>query len=153
MTTNNTNTDKRNTVIETIIEWFKENEEVFNDCIEELDSWNGYLGDDRYYSMYELDELYNGSSPLEILQRAFYGYDDDTSSENSHTEFNPNRDYFRFNGYGNLVSTDYKDYSDHIDHWAVENMAENRQHIDSIDDEPELSELFDALEADDAEDE
>lgn len=39
--------EKNMNATEKIIAWFKENEEVFNDCIEELDSYNGYLGDDR----------------------------------------------------------------------------------------------------------
>ena len=133
-------------IIKAIEEYFKENEDVFNDCIEELDGYNGYLGDDRYYSMEELDELYSGESATEILRRAFYGYDEDTSTEESHTEFNPNRDYFRFNGYGNLVSADYKDYSAQLDHWAIESMIENRVYIDAIDDNEELKELFDAVE-------
>lgn len=33
-------------IIADILAYFKENEEVFNNCIEELDSYNGYLGDD-----------------------------------------------------------------------------------------------------------
>lgn len=41
---------------EKIKAYFEENEEIFNACIEELDSYNGYLGDDRYYPMDELDE-------------------------------------------------------------------------------------------------
>ena len=36
-----------------IIEYFKNNEEIFNECIEELDNYNGYLGDNRYYFMDE----------------------------------------------------------------------------------------------------
>ena len=133
-------------IIKAIEEYFKENEDVFNDCIESLDSHNGYLGDDRYYSMEELDELYRGETATEILMRAFYGYDEDTSTEESHTEFNPNRDYFRFNGYGNLVSADYKDYSAQLDHWAIESMAENRAYIDPIDEDETLSRLFDEYE-------
>lgn len=136
----------REMIIDEILDFFGENEDVFNDCLEELDGWNGYLGDDRYYYMCDLDELYSGCSATEILMRAFYGYDEETSNENNHTEFNPNRGFFRFNGYGNLVSADYKDYSDHLDHWAVESLAENRDHVDSIGREPELSALFDALE-------
>ena len=38
-------------IIADIIQYFKENEDVFNDCMEELDSYNGYLSDDRYYDM------------------------------------------------------------------------------------------------------
>lgn len=138
-------------VIADIIQYFKENEDVFNDCIEELDAYNGYLGDDRYYYMVELDEFYNGTEPTEILYRAFYGYDDDTWEIDSYGrkiygEFNPNREYFRYNGYGNLVSSDYKDYSDRLDHWAIESMSENRKDIYSIDDNPDLAALFDELE-------
>lgn len=132
--------------INAIIEYFENNEETFNDCIEELDSYNGYLGDDRYYYMEELDELYSGVSATEILQRAFFGGDEDGG-----TEFNPNSDYFRYNGYGNLVSSNYKDYSAHLDHYAIEEMKENRNQIDSIEADDELSKLFDALEKDEEE--
>ena len=136
---------------EKIITYFKEHEDIFNDCIEELDSYNGYLGDDRYYCMDELDELYNGTAPSEILCRAYYGRDDDTyttdaSGNRTYGEFNPNREYFYFNGYGNLVSSNYKDYSAHLDEWAIEAMRENRYYIDTINADAELSELFDQLE-------
>lgn len=136
---------------EKIIIYFKEHEELFNDCIEELDSYNGYLGDDRYYCMDELDELYDSTEPSEILCRAYYGRDDDTyttdeSGNKTYGEFNPNREYFYFNGYGNLVSSDYKDYSKHLDDWTIKAMSENRYYIDSIDSDFELSELFDQLE-------
>lgn len=134
-----------------ILAYFKENEEVFNDCMEELDSYNGYLGDDRYYSMDELDELYNGVQPSEILCRAFYGYDSETyttdsSGDREYGAFNPNRDYFTYNGYGNLVSADYKDYSAYLDEYAVEAMSENRSDIYTIDNDETLSALFDELE-------
>ena len=138
-------------VIADIIQYFKENEDIFNDCMEELDGYNGYLGDDRYYCMEDLNEFYNGQDPLEILTRAFYGHDDDTwetdrNGNKIYGEFNPNRDYFYYNGYGNLVSSNYKDYSDKLDHWAIEEMSENRDYIYSIDDDEELAALFDELE-------
>ena len=147
---------EREQALKNIIEYFEQNEDVFNDCIEDLDSYNGYLGDDRIYSMDELDELYNGQEPTEILRRAFYGYDAETWHADSHGEkeygpFNPNRDYFTFNGYGNFVSMDYKDYSDKLDDYAVESMAENRGNLYYIDHDPELSELFDELDAADQE--
>lgn len=135
-----------------IIEYFENNSDVFNDCMEELDSYNGYLGDNRYFPMDELDELHNGTEPSELLRRAFYGYDEDTCVTDSdgnknYGAFNPNRDYFRYNGYGNLVSADYKDYSGMLDKYAVESMSENRHYVDTIDDNEELSDLFDELEA------
>lgn len=135
-----------------IIEFFKNNDDIFTECIEELDSYNGYLGDDRYYSMYELDEFYNSVEPSEILRRAYYGHDAETyttdaSGNKEYGEFNPNRDYFTYNGYGNLVSADYKDYSDKLDRYAVEEMSENRHYIDSIESDGDLAALFDELEA------
>lgn len=138
-------------IIADIIQYFKENEDVFNDCIEELDSYNSYLGDDRYYSMDELNDLYSGTEPQEILFRAFYGYDEDTyttdgSGNKTYGAFNPNREYFRYNGYGNLVSADYKDYSDKLDGYAIEAMSEDRNYIDSIENDDILSGLFDELE-------
>lgn len=134
-----------------IIEFFENNEDIYNEAIEELDRYNGYLGDDRYFSMDELDELYSGTEPSEILRRAFFGYDEETyttdrDGNKTYGAFNPNRDYFRYNGYGNLVSADYKDYSGQLDKYAVESMSENRRYIDSIERSDELAALFDELE-------
>lgn len=147
----------KETTVKKIIEFFNENEDIFNSCIEELDSYNGYLNDDRYYSMDELNEFYSGTEPLELLRGAYYGRDDDTYTTDSngnktYGEFNPNRDYFYYNGYGNLVSSDYKDYSAHLDEYAIEAMSENRQYIDSIDGDDDLAALFDELEQEDEND-
>ena len=137
-------------IINEIIEYFKDNEEIFNECIEELDGYNGYLGDDRYYSMEELNEFYNGQEPIEVLYRAFYGRDDDTwttdsSGNKTYGEFNPNREYFYFNGYGNLVSSNYKDYTGKLDEYFIEDLSENKDNICCIDDNEELKQLFDDL--------
>ena len=141
----------KETTIKKIIDYFNDNEELFNFCIEELDSYNGYLGDNRYYEMEYLNEFYNDTEPLELLYRTYYGRDDDTYTTDSrgdktYGEFNPNREYFYYNGYGNLVSSDYKDYSDHLDTYVIEEMSENRQYIDTIEDNEDLATLFDELE-------
>ena len=140
-----------NNTIKKIIAYFENDENLFNSCMEELDSYNGYLCDDRYYDMELLNEFYSDTEPLEILRRAYFGRDDDTWTTDSrgdrvYGEFNPNRDYFYYNGYGNLVSSDYKDYSHHLDQYAIEAMSENRSYIDSINDDDELTALFDELE-------
>ena len=145
------NTRSAKKITDEIIAYFDEHEDIYNAAAEELDAYNGYLGDDRYYNMDELDEFYNGTEPSEILARAFYGYDEDVWTKNKYGEkeygpFNPNREYFRYNGYGNLVSADYKDYTGLLDHYIVESMLENRHYIDTIDNNTELSELFDELE-------
>ena len=146
-------TEMKEIIINQIIKFFENNEEIFNSCAEELDGCNGFLGDDRYYCMEELDEFYRDVNPMDLLYRAFYGHDDDTwttdaRGEKIYGEFNPNRMYFCYNGYGNLISSDYKDYSGRLDRYAVEEMSENRCYIDSIDEDEELSALFDALEED-----
>lgn len=146
----------REKTIEKIIAYFEENTDVFNDCIIQLDDYNGYLNDDRYNDMELLNEIYSDSEPLEILRRAFYGHDEDNwhtdgSGNKIYAEFNPNRDYYKYNGYGNLISTDYPDYSEYIDKYAIEEMSDNRRWIDAIEGDDELSELFDELENEDDE--
>ena len=116
-----------------------------------MDGYNGYLGDDRYYDMDQLNDIYSGYEPIEVLQRAYFGRDDDTwttdaSGNKTYGEFNPNRDYFYFNGYGNLVSSDYKDYTHKLDEYFVNELLENRSYIDTIENDEELTALFDELE-------
>ena len=146
------NTRTAEKIKDEIIAYFQKHEDIYNEAAEELDAYNGYLGDDRYYSMDKIDEFYNGTEPSEILARAFYGYDEETystdaSGNREYGPFNPNRAYFCYNGYGNFVSADYKDYTGLLDHYIVESMLDNRNYIDTIDNDPELSELFDELES------
>lgn len=128
---------------EAIKAYFEANEDDFVTVIEELDSYNGYLGDDRYYNMDELDEMLYGLTPSEVLARTFYGGDDDTKDANGNRgEFNPNREYFYYNGYGNLVSTDYKDnYMYHLDDYFINELIENECNLYEIPDE--VQELID----------
>lgn len=142
--------------IKKIIEWFEENEAAFDACIEELDAWNGFLNDGRYYEMELLNEFYNNVEPMELLQRVYFGYDADSWITDSHgekeyREFNPNRDYFTYNGYGNLVSTNYKDYSAYLGEYFIEELFENKDRIDTIEEYEELIELFEGLEKNDEE--
>lgn len=142
---------KREELTKNIIEFFENNEDIFVECIEELDGWNGYLNDDRYYYMEELNEIYNDVEPIELLYRTFYGYDADSytydsSGNKTHEAFNPNREFFRYNGYGNLISSNYKDYSDKLDNYFIESLLENRRNICSMDEYEELTILFDNLE-------
>lgn len=118
------------TLADKLLAYYKENTEDFVSDIEELDDWNGYLGDDKVIPMEELDELYYDATPTEILRRAFFGYDEAYVNSKQDGTFNPNRDYFYFNGYGNLVSTDDRDYSDYLDEDFVQEI---------IDNEPDLS--------------
>lgn len=139
--------------IKKIIEYFNQNEDILNDCIEELDSYNGYLGDDRYYEMEMLNEFYNSTEPLELLYRTFYGYDadnyiTDSYGQKQHQEFNPNREYFKYNGYGNLVSSNYKDYIERNDKYLIEELHDNIEYIYTIEQNEELQQLFNELKED-----
>ena len=65
-----------------------------------LQYMNGYDGcfeESVYYDMDSFDEIMSGYTPSEIARMIFFG------------DFNPNNDYFRFNGYGNLESADWPD--------------------------------------------
>ena len=134
---------KRTAAIEFIKNYFKDHEDEFNEAIQELDSYNGYLGDDRYYLMEDIDEIYHGTDAIEILSRAFYGYDE-TCGDGSSEPFNPNRDYFRFNGYGNLVSCDYIDYSSFLDDYFVESYIDNAYNLYNVPDD--VQEVVDGIE-------
>lgn len=142
-------------MLEKVQNYFEENEEDFIQVIEELDSYEGYLGDDRYYNMEDLYEFYcpaladNRQQAQEafdnLMNRIYYGHDADNWHTDSHGEkeygaFNPNRDYFTYNGYGNLVSTDYKDYSSYLSKSFVEEVYEYQSHITIPD---EVQEIFD----------
>lgn len=126
-----------------IIAYYKEHDAEFVEAIEELDSWNGYLGEDRWNDMDYLDDIIKCSSEDAVywLNRAYYGSDEGGGS------FCPNRDYFKFNGYGNLESSDWKEYDDFLDRWAIREMAEELEHIDAIAENgtDELTNLFTSL--------
>lgn len=122
-----------------LMELFQNNEELFNQTIEELDSYNGYLGDNRYYDMDMLSEFYSGTDPIELLNRAYFGHDNETwhtdsSGNKIYGAFNPNREYFSYNGYGNLVSSNYKDYSAYLDDYFIDAVIDNQDHL-YLDDE------------------
>ncbi len=139
-------------IITDIINYLEENTDTANSLIEELDSYNGYLGDDRCYSMDYLPELLSGYDVVNVLLMAYFGRDDEAWHTNSDGEkvyessFNPNRDYFYLNGYGNLVSCDEPDYTGYIDEYLVRELSDHRKWIDSIENDEELAELFDELE-------
>lgn len=124
---------------ELLMKLFESDEQLFNSVIEELDAYNGYLGDDRYYEMYMLPELLYGKDPIDLLNMAYFGRDNeswhtDAYGDKIYDSFNPNREYFYFNGYGNLCSANYKDYSAHLDNYFIDAIIENQDHL-CLDDE------------------
>lgn len=80
-----------------------------------INSYDGSFSNCVWYDMELLDEFLSEKTPTEILNMAWFG---------SKSGFNPNRDYFKFDAYENLVSgydvdvvADIKDnLSDIIEH-------------------------------------
>ena len=131
-----------------LTELLESDSDVLTELVETFVSYNGLFADEEVIPMDMLDEYFVGVKPSEFLPRVFYGHDADTSCEGHHTEFNPNREYFYFNGYGNLVSTDYKDYS-HL----ITDCVRNIEDLDYSDLPTDIRDLFDEYDADDEEDE
>lgn len=71
--------------------------------------WNEYCQDanrydDEIMDAYTMEEwITNSNDVMNILNRFYFGSDE----EREGTSANPNRDYFTFNGYGNIISFDY----------------------------------------------
>ena len=110
--------------------------------LDNLESWqivdvhNSFAdGDDWIYDMNSFNELMERYNPIDIANRVVYG------------EFNPNHDYFRFDGYANLESTDYPE--DFVDMDVIINYAIDNDYDYDID---EIRDLLDDYYNDDDDD-
>lgn len=94
---------KKKELIEKAIELLNDSD-IFCQCVEELDSWNGFADGFRCYPMYELDDLFCDCKVSDFLQKV------DTDN------FNLSDDFFIDTIYG-LQSTDdaYSTYMDYTD--------------------------------------
>lgn len=72
-----------------------EDDDIFCNACEELDRYNGFLGDERLYYMEDVNELYYGLKPLDLLEKVT-------------DDFSTNDNYF-FEDYEGLHSTDYRE--------------------------------------------
>ena len=93
-------------------DYWKAHNDSFSRVCEELDSWDGFLGNHRIYSMDELDDLLCDKKPSEVLQMV------DTAGG-----FDYSDDYFYYdNGIYNIYvirSTNEKDYFNYFDYSEV----------------------------------
>lgn len=92
------------------VEMVEEDEDLFAELVEELDSWNGFADGYRAYYMDELNEFYCGRSATDLL-------DDMTE------DFNKKDEFFFFSIWG-LESTDDKVELYH-DHTTEEEVVDN----------------------------
>ena len=84
--------DEKVEAIKNIIEGMDDSDAValHNEYCYEINDY-----DDEIIEMERFDEICEGMTPSDIARIIFYG------------DFNPNHEYFHFNGYGNFESTDY----------------------------------------------
>ena len=73
------------------------------DIVGQLNGLNGSFETYTLYDMDDFDLVMEGYTPTEVVQRTFFG------------DFNPNGDYFFFNGYANLESTYECEMQDHFE--------------------------------------
>ena len=115
------------TLLDKLLSYYKRSSEDFADDIEELDGWNDCLYKDKIFSMDELDEVLQDIEPSEILRSALFGHDESQGKIKS--TFNLDRDYFRFNSLGDLVSTDKRNYSDYLNDYFIQEIIDNKSHL------------------------
>ncbi len=125
----------RENKINEIVAYFDNNRDVFNSALEELDDYNGELGDERIYPMWELCDHFGNLTLKEFLNK-------------TNDNFDLSANYFKYTYDGKIETCDEPDYSNHYYSmaYAVEELHDNRAHImGTLEDNPELLDLFDEL--------
>lgn len=91
--------DRAQHVREAIAEALDEDTDAFVQICEELDNWNGFLGDARCYNMWEIDDFFD--KPSDLLDKM--------------SDFDTDDEYFYFDlGYVTTSSDKYDVYSDAV---------------------------------------
>ena len=75
------------------IEMLENDDDLFVECVNELDSWNGFADGYRCYDMSEFNDLFYGTLPLDVIDKVT-------------SEFSTNDNYFVDTIYG-IESTDF----------------------------------------------
>ena len=104
-------------LIKKAIEELENNDDLFCEMIDELDSWNGYADGFRCYEMWELDELFCDMKVSDFLSKL--------------GDFNYRDNYFYCSIYG-IESTDDKVqlYRDNVDTGCLlDDIMENKSHL------------------------
>ena len=138
------NTQERQQYIyDTMLGMIRTDSDLLVEICEELDSWNGFLGDDRCYNMCDIDDLLYGEKPSEIIDMIT-------------SDFDSSCDYFYFSMYGLESCSDRADhYLDSFsDEEILDNYLNNACHCNlSNSDFEELAELYESYSDDDTEEE
>ena len=76
------------------IDWLRNHIDEMAQLVNEVNAKDGSLYDYEFIDMNEFNEYTRGYEPFDLVLKIHYG------------EFNPNDEYFSFDGYENLVSFD-----------------------------------------------
>ena len=125
-------------IVEKMESYLRDNLEEARDIVAQANSWDGTLEELAVYDMSEFDDIIEAIdlSPTELICKVQYG------------DFNPNDDYFTFDGLDNLVS--YREYEyeelirDNIEE-IVERYIDISGHIDTDEEMKALMEAYDEL--------
>lgn len=125
---------RRQYVYDKAIDILNDEDDAFDEACEELDTWNGFLGDSRCYYMDEIDEFF--SKPSDLLGKM--------------SDFDYTDDYFYFSVYGVTTTDDKHDvYSDNYSAEDVlDALIDNFSHVD-LRESNELNELLNVLASED----
>lgn len=128
----------------------EENTEELKDqilgCIKDMEDcdivslWNDFCYeanrvDDEILTMYDIIEYFRNDELENTLNRFYFGSDEGIEN----TSANPNRNYFQFNGYGNIVSFDYiyNQFSDEFYYIYIDELVnyivENNDYLNNCD--------------------
>lgn len=123
---------RKDELIRKATEILEDNDSLFIEAVEELDSWNGFADGFRCYEMYMIDELFCDCKVSDFLDKLTSSFD--------HTD-----SYFVDTIYG-LDSTNdpIEIYKDNVTTGElIDNLIDNYNHIDISD--YELSEILETL--------
>lgn len=115
------------TAREKLLHYLKENEEVFNNMIESLDDYNGYLNksDARFWEMDFIDEYLCNMKLTDFLDKIRYNH------------FDADDAYFIYDWNG-ITSYNEKDYSVFLDNYFINEVLDNIENIDGYNSEVAL---------------
>ena len=100
--------------------------EQLKEMLQEVNGWDGSLGDYDYMEIEQINELFHSVEPLEILRMAHFG------------EFDWNDDYFIVNDYGNLESINEFEFEELL----KDNQAEITERYNELLEEGAIEDIF-----------
>ena len=86
-----------------MIDYWKAHNDSFSNVCEDLDSYDGFLGNNRVYPMDEIDDYLEGCKPSYIIRML-------------DNDFNYFDNYFYYDGCGYICSIDEKEYYNDVDY-------------------------------------